>query len=338
MTELSRDARSLVARARVHEGPSAEARARIRAKLEPAWAASAEQPSAASIGGLRTLLRRVPIANAIVVLAVAGWSPSQPSAAGERAPLTAADRVPPPTAAITTTGAHAAASQPAKQSTRRPVAPGAAPLAARTPERSQLSAAAARVRAFGQLGMARRSASDHSHGRARDLQPVEAAPAGGPDQDARALRPSLDSKRPLAMTDARATGSTGRTASGTEVARSLPSATNRARSSAVTLQNQTAPVQTRTEFKPQAIDDELAWIGAAQEALQNHKPSLALRLVEQHSFRFPDGALTQERLVVHTLALCALERFTAARRMLEVLVERAPDAPIVARVRSNCGL
>jgi hypothetical protein len=97
-------------------------------------------------------------------------------------------------------------------------------------------------------------------------------------------------------------------------------------------------VQSSTDFKPQAIDDELAWIGAAQEALQNHKPSLALRLVEEHGFRFPDGALTQERLVVHTLALCALERFTAARRMLSVLEERAPDAPIVARVRSTCGL
>jgi hypothetical protein len=102
--------------------------------------------------------------------------------------------------------------------------------------------------------------------------------------------------------------------------------------------NRAAPTQSRSEFKPQAIDDELAWIGAAQEALQNHQPSLTLRLVEQHSFRFPDGALTQERLVLHTLALCALERFTAARRMLEVLEERAPDAPIVARVRSNCGL
>jgi hypothetical protein len=103
-------------------------------------------------------------------------------------------------------------------------------------------------------------------------------------------------------------------------------------------QDHKVPAQTGKEFKPQAIDDELAWIGAAQEALQNHRPSQALQLVEQHSFRFPDGALTQERLVVHTLALCALERFSAARRMLAVLEERAPDAPIVARVRSTCGL
>jgi hypothetical protein len=119
---------------------------------------------------------------------------------------------------------------------------------------------------------------------------------------------------------------------------SLPNTPTRTPVARVNPQNQTAPTQSRTEFKPQAIDDELAWIGAAQEALQNHQPSLALRLVEQHSFRFPDGALTQERLVVHTLALCALERFTAARRMLEVLAQRAPDAPILARVRSNCGL
>jgi hypothetical protein len=89
---------------------------------------------------------------------------------------------------------------------------------------------------------------------------------------------------------------------------------------------------------PQPIDDELALLGDAQQALKAGRPSAALQLVEQHAFRFPQGALIQERMVVHTLALCALHRMSAARTTFELLTQRAPEAPILARVRRNCGL
>jgi hypothetical protein len=335
MTDLSRDARSLVARARVHEGPSPQDRARIRAKLEPAWAAGLDQVSPAAANGLA---RRWPLAKALVLLAVASWSPSQPQQ------RTAVDRVPPPAAAAADIPAQL--SPPTRDASERA-------LSARPSERVPL--VTADVRASGQLaatrqsnraaarradrallrGASARSEAEAAEGMAGDLHSHASDPQAVSSETKLESAPKLSSARKSSGGQVGATSATRGTSALTHF---TPETPTRDAAALERPQNQAAPAQSPTEFKPQPIDDELAWIGAAQEALQNHKPSLALRLVEQHSFRFPDGALTQERLVVHTLALCALERFTAARRMLEVLEQRAPDAPIVARVRSNCGL
>jgi hypothetical protein len=98
-----------------------------------------------------------------------------------------------------------------------------------------------------------------------------------------------------------------------------------------------APTLRSRAFAPQPIDDELTWLSAAQEALRNNQPSSALRLVQEHAFRFPQGALASERVAVHALALCALSRKAAARDVLSELEHRAPNSPLLARVRRNCG-
>jgi hypothetical protein len=337
MTDLSRDARSLVARARVHEGPSAHDRARIRARLEPAWAAglAADEAASAASTSFRAALRRVPIAKALVLLAVASWSPSQPSAAGEPAPVAASEVAAPAPPAFERARRAITSSDPASEV--RVAANGtepSPPVSEATPRHVQASGQLPSLRRHG--GAPARSALTRN--RAREPEPKNSAEGRRP----RDLDYPTASGRPSAtVADVHAgtpNGPAGATRTPPEASRPPSARPNAATLAVVTPQNQAAPTQSRTEFKPQAIDDELAWIGEAQEALQNHKPSQALRLVEQHAFRFPAGALTQERLVVHTLALCALERFAAARRMLEVLEERAPGAPIVARVRTNCGL
>jgi len=101
-----------------------------------------------------------------------------------------------------------------------------------------------------------------------------------------------------------------------------------------------APSTPREEpnSEAQPIDDELALLGAAQEALRNGQPTLVLRLVEHHAFRFPRGALTRERIAVQMLALCALNRGSEARQMLAELTERAAASPLLERVRRRCGL
>ncbi|HKU42616.1 MAG TPA: hypothetical protein VJR89_30870, partial [Polyangiales bacterium] len=91
-------------------------------------------------------------------------------------------------------------------------------------------------------------------------------------------------------------------------------------------------------FSPQPIDDELTWLSAAQEALTKHQPSTALRLVQEHALRFPQGALAVERTAVHALALCSLGRKAAARDVIADLAHRAPQSPLLARVRRNCGM
>ncbi len=323
MTDLSRDARSLVARARVHEGPSASDRARLRARLEPAWAAAYEEVGASTASSALQALKRWPLGKTILFLAVAGWSPAQPSAAGDPSSATAA--------------AVAAVEAPAAER-----APSVPPQIGSVPARPQPVAAgmpAPQARASGQLALAparRRSSAQ----RRRAIVSEDAQLERGSRiarSTANAPEPHVEvvpekSEAAASLNSLRSAGSTGAAVVSNTVDARRPA------NHLVTPQGRALPSQSRTDFKPQAIDDELAWIGAAQDALRGHKPSLALRLVEEHGFRFPDGALTQERLVVHTLALCALERFTAARRMLEVLEERAPDAPILARVRTTCGL
>jgi hypothetical protein len=99
-----------------------------------------------------------------------------------------------------------------------------------------------------------------------------------------------------------------------------------------------APVVRGDAFVPEAIDDELSWLSAAQEALRRHQPTRALKLVQEHAFRFPRGALAEERRAVQVLALCALQRKQAARAVLHELEQRAPSSPLVTGIRRSCGL
>ena len=303
MTDLSRDARSLIGRARAHEGPSPQDRARMRAKLAPQWkaaAAAALAPPAAQAPA-RNTWTWASIAKTIVLLAVAAWNPVPPSAA-KTVPSLGPSAIEPAVAAN-----HDA-----------PQGSAALPAANDAPADPSPLAAAPRVRASGQGSRAR----------------ARPAAAGGSSRQA---AESPVTARVQAPSRTRADAVSGQAIADESGTVTSPSV---ARSTLVSdaLDRRSPPELAPEQFQPQPLDDELAWIGAAQEALRNHKPSQALRLAEQHGFRFPQGALTQERLVVHTLALCALERFDAARRMLAVLEERAPGAPIVARVRSNCGL
>jgi hypothetical protein len=97
------------------------------------------------------------------------------------------------------------------------------------------------------------------------------------------------------------------------------------------------PERSGPQFVPQPIGDELELLGVAQDALRKQQPSVALRLVQQHAFRFPRGALTRERQAVQTLALCALQRFGPARAVFADLSENAPDSPMLESVRRACG-
>lgn len=90
-------------------------------------------------------------------------------------------------------------------------------------------------------------------------------------------------------------------------------------------------------FASAAIGDEVSLLGAAENALRSGQPTRALGYIRQHSFRFPSGALAQERDAVHALALCALQRKTAARQVFEDLQRRAPSAAVLTRIRSDCG-
>lgn len=99
-----------------------------------------------------------------------------------------------------------------------------------------------------------------------------------------------------------------------------------------------APEQGGPSVELQPIDDELELLSSAQDALRRGQPSQALRLVQQHAFRFPRGALAQERSVVQALALCALDRRSAARVIIDDMKQRSPASPLLTSVRRACGL
>jgi hypothetical protein len=97
-------------------------------------------------------------------------------------------------------------------------------------------------------------------------------------------------------------------------------------------------VQTDADPAPPSIDGELELLGAAQTALQKQRPSRALTLLQEHAFRFPTGAMVEERMAMQALALCALQRRHAAQTVLSNLEARGPQSQLLPRVRSQCGL
>jgi len=97
-------------------------------------------------------------------------------------------------------------------------------------------------------------------------------------------------------------------------------------------------VQTDADPGPPSIDGELELLGAAQTALQKQRPSRALTLLQEHAFRFPTGAMVEERMAMQALALCALQRRHAAQTVLSNLEARGSQSQLLPRVRSQCGL
>jgi hypothetical protein len=97
-------------------------------------------------------------------------------------------------------------------------------------------------------------------------------------------------------------------------------------------------IQTDADAPPPSIDGELELLGAAQTALQKQRPTRALSLLQEHAFRFPTGAMVEERMAMQALALCGLQRRHAAQTVLSSLAARGSSSPLLPRVRSQCGL
>jgi hypothetical protein len=85
-----------------------------------------------------------------------------------------------------------------------------------------------------------------------------------------------------------------------------------------------------------SVAAELALLARAQRALREGRTADALAFAHQHATNFANGALSEERLGIETLARCMSgERPQASAR---AFLERAPSSPLAARVRKECGL
>jgi RNA polymerase sigma-70 factor (ECF subfamily) len=85
------------------------------------------------------------------------------------------------------------------------------------------------------------------------------------------------------------------------------------------------------------VSEEMRLLGAAQRELSARRGDEALRLLEEHARKFPEGALGEERLAVRVLALCDLGRVAEARQATRDFLSRFPVSPLVPRIRESCG-
>jgi hypothetical protein len=392
MSELGQEARSIVAQARAEGGPSAEDRARIRAKLDPAWAAfrarqASDQPSRAA----GVLARRpTPWGAFALWLSLSLWPGEKPrlpplgdgvalqpmAAAGAASQVARAPQL--MASEEATSGAsgqdHAAAAGGAPGGLASGSHDGSAKRASlaglRAHDAESVAARADSQRRAQQLANAALRSATSADAHAPSSGHAAAVPAARPGNAPRAANAGRNATTASATNVGRtATAAANATASnaGRSATTASATATNASRSAplpstaspeaptasareAPLTPNSTArggdraeagdatPSQRDPGFVPQPLDDELEWIGAAQDALRKGQPSSVLRLVQEHAFRYPQGALAPERLALHALALCALQRRAAARTVLADLARRTPSSPLLDRVQRSCGL
>lgn len=85
-----------------------------------------------------------------------------------------------------------------------------------------------------------------------------------------------------------------------------------------------------------APDAELALIRAATQALARHEGATAMRLLDAHRKQHAGGIFALEADGLRVLAHCELGQLAVGRRARDAFLQRAPQAPLAARVRAAC--
>ena len=85
-----------------------------------------------------------------------------------------------------------------------------------------------------------------------------------------------------------------------------------------------------------SLSPDTALLRTATQALHEDDAAEALRLVAEHSTRFPDSPLTDVRDALHIQALCRAGEVTQARAHARAFLDRRPQSPVAQRVRNTC--
>jgi hypothetical protein len=84
------------------------------------------------------------------------------------------------------------------------------------------------------------------------------------------------------------------------------------------------------------IEAELQLIHAAQRALREAKPELALARLDEHAARFPNGELADMRAIARIMALCQAGELAQAHALSQQFLQHSPRSPYAVRVRTLC--
>ena len=84
------------------------------------------------------------------------------------------------------------------------------------------------------------------------------------------------------------------------------------------------------------LDGELALLQEAHAALRANEGARALRLLQEHSRRFPNGELAEESEAARVFALCQLGRADEARDLAGRFLREHPRSLMAPRVTRVC--
>jgi hypothetical protein len=87
---------------------------------------------------------------------------------------------------------------------------------------------------------------------------------------------------------------------------------------------------------PSDLDIEIALLQDANGAIRDKDGARALRLLDEHTRRFPNGALGEESEAARVFALCQLGRADEARDVAGRFLREHPRSPLVPRVSRAC--
>jgi len=340
MKHLSSEAQRLIAQTRKLDEPSLDDRVRVRTRLDASWSTSplARDTGATGLGGKLWLtglsisvlagigiwLASTPARQPLAMNRAPLVQPAVPSSQPRAAQLSGADTQELSTG-VAPTNIPGARAQPSNEPDELRVA---APRRARVKSRQQAAQSTVDAPALRATAAPQPMAADAPARRAAaSPQPADTAPL-----------PATASPHPKAAAEQLAAEPLSAAQPDAQMAQAQA---RQSRRPSVSATSAPVPMQAVDEsaeaFVPDPIADEVSLLGAAQEALREGQPTRAMNYIRQHAFRFPTGALAQERSAVHALALCALDRKSAARQVFADLQRRAPSAAVLARIRQDCG-
>jgi hypothetical protein len=106
------------------------------------------------------------------------------------------------------------------------------------------------------------------------------------------------------------------------------------KSPSATLPPSSASQQAATASSP--LDIEIALLQDANVALRDKDGARALRLLDEHSRRFPNGTLAEESEAARVFALCQVGRADEARDVAGRFLREHPRSPLAPRVTRAC--
>jgi hypothetical protein len=85
-----------------------------------------------------------------------------------------------------------------------------------------------------------------------------------------------------------------------------------------------------------SLPAEMTLIQGANDAVRLGRFETALRLLDRHHARFPNGILREERSGLHVLALCGLGQTAAGLRERGSFLRDSPRSVLTDKVRAAC--